>query len=350
MHNRTLNMFFPLLLLISLLLMGCQKATDEPMSTDAINTQSPETTTEATLATSKEPSNVSALSLVLPEWVTQEQKSDTQIDFISTATKNRIGGMIALDLTDEQLFDIDQVFQAVTAQAMPLIDSNEMEWDTSSHGRVSFYLIELGNSSNQYAHNIIRLDSGYYDVWFDANSDVTVENVREEVVQSIVPETFSQELKEFNKEARDRKEYEQSQRYNIYLEFPTPDGMEREDLENGNYLLKKDGKVVGGYAKLDFPEELATQKIPEHEAEFLDFVKENIMDDISQDEFEATMEAGPFFWRGVFRSENSLYYHTFCRNSRYDPCVDLWFDGNMISVEDMEAIVASVQTVREPKS
>ena len=350
MHNKASSIGFFIVLLISLSLMGCQNTGEEPMPTNAIYSQVTEITAESTAEATEAPPDMSSLNLTLPDWLTQEKKSESQIDFIDTATKNRIGGIIALELTDEQIFDIDEVFQVVAAQAMSKIDSNDMEWDTSSHGRISYYLIEMGNSSHQYAHNVVRLNSRYYDVWFDANSNITVENVREEIVQSIVPSNFHQELKAFSREARDREEYAEAQKYNIRLEFPTPVGMEREDLENGNYLLKKDGKVIGGYVKLNLPTELATQKIPEYEEEFLNFVQENVMAEISQDDFKATMEAGPFFWRGVFQNDTSVYYHTFCRNSRFDPCVDLWFDGNLISMEDMEAVVASVQTIREPKS
>lgn len=346
MYSKASSIGVSLVLLASLSLVGCQKAVEEPTPTNTIFSQVTEAAAETTAITP----DLSSLNLTLPDWLTQETKSESQIDFIDSVTKNRIGGMIALELTDGQIFDVDKVFQVVAAQAMPKIDANHMEWDNSSHGRTSYYLIEMGNFSHQYAHNVVRLNSRYYDVWFDANPDVTTETIREEIVRSIVPANFDQELKAFTQQARDWEEYANAQNYNIHLEFPTPAGMEREDLESGNYLLKKDGNVIGGYVKLNFPADLATQKIPEYEEEFLNFVQENVMAEISQEDFDATMEAGPFFWRGVFRNDNSVYYHTFCRNSRFDPCVDLWFDGNLISVEDMEAIVASVQTVREPKS
>lgn len=353
MHKKALSIGISLVLLICLSLMGCQQAAEETMPTNTTCPQATEaaaeTTAEAAAEATAEASDLSSLNLTLPDWLTQEKKSETQIDFMDSVTGKRIGGIIALELTDEQIYEIDEVSQAVAEQAMPKIDANDMEWNFGSHGRSAYYSIEMGNSSNQYEHNVVKLNSRYYDVWFDANSDVTVDNLRQEIVQSIVPENYAQELKAFSQEVRDREEYADAQKYNIYLEFPTPAGMERENQENGDYLLKKDGKVIGGYAKLNFPPELANQKIPEYEEEFLNFVQENVMAEISQEDFEATMEAGPFFWRGVFRNDNSVYYHTFCRHSRYDPCADLWFDGNQISVEDMEAIVASVQTVREPK-
>ncbi len=333
-YFQTMAAILCILLSSILLLAGCQAsastAETTPSTAEVI-------TSDAQTAVSTE-YLLDMLEITLPDGMERQRLSQQQESLVLNGKK---AGAIQLLLVDESTFtDIlnnDEILRSLVDQAMEDVNMEDMEWWDSSSSTYGLYEYHMGKDGQEYAAYFLRGQDACYVVWFDQT--LISDEQEKSIMESLHSEDITEELNIISTEEAMAALNEAMKDVDYTILVTLPAGMTAETVSDECTLYYMDGEVVGGCTTVHFEEGILPE-VRENQELILSYLQENVMAQVSQEEFDAEITDEALI-TAVFSNDEETYTHYILYYGKLGTQNDLWFKTSVLDQQTAESILWS---------
>lgn len=320
-HNAVLSSF---LLAILLVLPGCSSS--QLTNNSPQYTEPPVAALVATENREIPASPLDMLQIAIPRNFERQRVSETKETFLQS--DRHVGGIILVDIADSVFDDILNRLDNLTPIVMDTMETEmgveQFEWQFGASSLHGLYEFEMGDSQTEYKAYLLRGKKSCYVVWFDRKQvDADME---ETLMQSISSEDIPKELNRLTNEEYADAIAESMAKEEYDFVFDLPNGITRNNISEDSALLYKDGIVIGGYKTVHF-EKGILPAAKENQQIILDYLRENVMNEIESGDFNAEITNDNVVITAEFSNDNKTYIHNILSYGQVGTQYDLWFDA-----------------------